>query len=269
MPYRAAASMSIPFGMPSPRFSMIRYLRTNAATPLSWSQRAMSRPSRSMARATNAPPGAMITPVPVAFSGRYAVSVGVTTLKTTAPSGVSSTVVSFCVQVSEPGAAPGQMSTLCAPARLATTEMSASARAVSRSMSLGSPRVPQERGSPLGACSGHRRRELLHELILPLLHPLRREVFLVRRDAPRVPVRIGERAGAIAPELIRHGAVRCHLPARGHGPLEQRVAIVHVHPERRRRSTKPLRSLHAHHRVHQHDERIADATLYVDDLPVR
>jgi hypothetical protein len=131
------SSMSIPFGMPSPRFSRIRYLRTNAATPLPWSQRATLRPSRSMASATNAPPGAMTTPVPVAVasSGRYAVSVGVTTLKTTAPSGVSSTFVSFCIHVSDPGAAPGQMFTVCAPARPATQRVSAIARAVSCRMS--------------------------------------------------------------------------------------------------------------------------------------
>src|SRR5258705_337273 len=91
---------------------------------------------------------------------------------------------------------------------------------------------PRKRGPP--TVSGLRR-ELLHELILPLLHLLRREVFLVRRDAPGVPVRIGERAGPIAPELIRHRAVRRHLPALGHGALEQGVAIVHVKPKRRRR----------------------------------
>ena len=97
-----------------------------------------------MASATNAPPGAMTTPVPVAFafSGRYPVSVGVTTLKTTEPTGVFSTVVSFCVHVSDPGAVPGQMFTVCAPARPAMNKVTASARAVFPRMSCLLARSP-------------------------------------------------------------------------------------------------------------------------------
>src|SRR3954453_18187446 len=63
-----------------------------------------------MASATKAPPGATMTPVPVALarSGRNAVNVGVTTLKTTVPRGVFSTTRSFWVHFSDPGATPGQ-----------------------------------------------------------------------------------------------------------------------------------------------------------------
>src|SRR6266446_585190 len=52
-------------------------------------------------------------------------------------------------------------------------------------------------------------RELLHPLRLALLDFLAREIFFVRRDRPCVPVRVGQRSGAIASELIRQ------LP---HGP---------------------------------------------------
>ena len=56
----------------------------------------------------------MITPVPVALagSGRYAVIVGVTTSMITVPTGVFSMVISFCFQLSEPGATPGQTFTV-------------------------------------------------------------------------------------------------------------------------------------------------------------
>src|SRR3712207_7000097 len=49
----------------------------------SWSHCATSAPSRPSVSATNAPPGAMTTAVPVDFprSGRYAVSVGCTTFR--------------------------------------------------------------------------------------------------------------------------------------------------------------------------------------------
>src|SRR5690349_10776264 len=104
-------------GIPSCRFSTIRYLRRKAAMPLRCSQRAAPTPSRSIVSATKAPPGATMIPVPVAFfrSGRYAVNVGVTTLKTTVPSGVFSTDLSFWVHLSEPGATPGQSLTTWAP----------------------------------------------------------------------------------------------------------------------------------------------------------
>src|SRR5438046_10723350 len=71
-----------------------------------------------MASATKAPPGAMMTPVPVALarSGRKAVNVGVTTLKITVPRGVFSTDRPFLVHFSEPGATPGQTFTTCEPA---------------------------------------------------------------------------------------------------------------------------------------------------------
>jgi hypothetical protein len=53
-----------------------------------------------------------------------------TTLKTTAPSGVSSTVFSCCVQVSDPGAVPGHTFTVCAPPAAVRERVSASAAAV-------------------------------------------------------------------------------------------------------------------------------------------
>jgi hypothetical protein len=60
--------------------------------PRDWSQRARSSPSKLTASAMKAPPGATITPVPVARSGggRKTVSVGVTTFCTTVPTGVFS-----------------------------------------------------------------------------------------------------------------------------------------------------------------------------------
>jgi hypothetical protein len=84
----------------------------------------------------------MMTPVPVALvrSGRKTVKVGVTTLKTTAPSGVFSTIRSVWVQSSDPGATPGQMLSVCAEARHARSEVNAMATAV--------PTVPRRMGSP-------------------------------------------------------------------------------------------------------------------------
>ena len=105
---------------------------------------------------------------------------------------------------------------------------------VQRAKLIPTPRVARQPS----ASAAHR----LHPLGLPLLHLLRREIFLVRRDRPRVPVRIGERSAAIAPELIRHrpmGPVAT-LRARRDGAVEQRVAVLHVEPERRRRSAERL-----------------------------
>src|ERR1044072_3304240 len=102
--------------MPSVFFSIVRYLRTNAAVPRCWSCLASAFASRSIASATNPPPGARMTPVPVALalSGRYAVNVGVTTFRITVPSGVLVSTCSCCVHCSDPGATPGQMFTVCA-----------------------------------------------------------------------------------------------------------------------------------------------------------
>src|SRR6516162_2228130 len=84
-------------GTPSLFFPMIRYFRTNAATPRTSNQRATSLPSRSIAGATDAPLGAMTTPVPVALlrSVRNAVSVGVVTLKKTLRIGVLTSTFSL------------------------------------------------------------------------------------------------------------------------------------------------------------------------------
>src|SRR3954471_14457017 len=75
--------------------------------------------------------------------------------------------------------------------------------------------------------------ELLHERFLPLLDFLRGQVFLVGRYRPAVAVWIGEGTGAVAPELIDHGAHRTghHLRASLDGAVEQRIAIVDVQPQ--------------------------------------
>src|SRR5205814_8396759 len=70
--------------------------------------------------------------------------------------------------------------------------------------------------------------EILHELVHALLHFLRREIFLARRDRPLVAMRVGEGSGTIAPELIRHLAHWSgrHLRTGCDGAIEQRVAIL-------------------------------------------
>src|SRR5205085_8483486 len=91
--------------------AMTRYLRTKAATPRAASHCATNVPSLSQERKRNPPPGQTMTAVPFAEegSGRKAVSVGVTILRT-----IFSFVlgfgysISFCVHVSDPGATPGQ-----------------------------------------------------------------------------------------------------------------------------------------------------------------
>src|SRR5262245_32629807 len=103
------------------------------------------------------------------------------------------------------------------------------------------PRPPNRQSSRRRAARTNRgesglRRQLPHELVLPPLHILRRQVFLVGRDAPGVAERVGERAGAVAPELVPHLALGHDLPAGVDGALEQLVAVVDVQPERRRRS---------------------------------
>ena len=98
----------------------------------------------------------------------------------------------------------------------------------------------------------------------------RREIFLVRRDRPLVAVRIGEAPGAIAPELILHRAHRPgeNLRAGRDGAVEQRVAVLHIEPERRRRAADRFGTLAPHHRVVHHDARVADSDLRVHDLAV-
>jgi hypothetical protein len=90
---------------------MSRYFNTNAATPMEFSQRAQSVPSKSIMSRRNPPPGQMIIAVPVAMdrSGKKAVSVGWVTLKA-ARGTVGDAAVSFSsqFQLSDPGAAPGQ-----------------------------------------------------------------------------------------------------------------------------------------------------------------
>src|ERR1043166_4974547 len=90
-----------------------------------------------MASATNPPPGATITPVPVAFarSGRYGIKVGLTTLRITVPSGVFGTVSSFWVQRSEPGATPGQMFTTCARPAPSAKQLPAAVSSIVRRIS--------------------------------------------------------------------------------------------------------------------------------------
>ena len=85
-----------------------------------------------------------------------------------------------------------------------------------------------------GLLAVSRLRELLHPRRLALLHFLVREIFFARRDRPPVAVRVGEGPGAIAPELIRHlpHGPGLNLRARRNGAVEERVAILHVDPER-------------------------------------
>jgi hypothetical protein len=111
--------------------------------------------------------------------------------------------------------------------------------------------------------------EVLHELVLTLLHFLWRQVFLVRRNRPHIPGGVEERAAAIAPELIGHLAhLAVRLGAGGEGAVEQRITILDVHPQRRGRSPERLRSLAATHHVVHHDVRIADLQVGVQDFPV-
>lgn len=75
-----------------------------------------------------------MTPVAAAVgrSGRKAVNVGVTTLMSTVPRGVLWSVCSFCVQFSEPGAAPGQRLTVCASLEGAARRTAAAVNAIVR-----------------------------------------------------------------------------------------------------------------------------------------
>src|SRR5262249_16281179 len=72
----------------------------------------------------------------------------------------------------------------------------------------------------------------LHELGRTLFHFLARQVLLVCGDRPDVAVRIGKRARAIAPELIRQLAHRAmYLGPCGNRLVEDRVAIFNVEPQ--------------------------------------
>ena len=111
--------------------------------------------------------------------------------------------------------------------------------------------MPQARGiewlrrlEPAGPCRtaspelavSRLRRELLHPFGLPLLHFLAREVFFARCDRSTVPMWVGDGSAAITPELIPHlpHGPAGRLRARRNGAVEQRVAILHVDPERSR-----------------------------------
>src|SRR5262245_35193284 len=82
-------------------------------------------------------------------------------------------------------------------------------------------------------------REALHELGGALFHFLRGQILLVRGDRPLIAGWIDQRAGAIAPELIRDLAHRTlqRFRARGNGPVEDGITVLDVQPERRRRSS--------------------------------
>src|SRR5438128_10690430 len=79
-----------------------------------------------------------------------------------------------------------------------------------------------------------RLRELLEEFRLALLDFLARQIFLVRGDRPAISLRVDDHAAAVAPELIGELSHRPgrNLRARGNGAVEERVAILHVHPQR-------------------------------------
>ena len=114
-------------------------------------------------------------------------------------------------------------------------------------------------------------RQLFHPFRLPLLDLLARQIFLVRRDRPGISVRVGDVSAPIAPELVPHRSHRAglRLCACRHGAVEERVGIGDVEPERRRRATEGLWSFAVHHRVVDHDARIADAKFRMHDLAVR
>src|ERR1051325_616816 len=101
---------------------------------------------------------------------------------------------------------------------------------------------------------------LFHELVLSLLHLLRREIFLARGDRPQVPLRVLETARAIAPELIghlAHGTVE-HLCAGRDRAVEQCIAIRYVEPQVCwRTAVRPGASSARTHDIVHHNERIA------------
>src|SRR5262245_46938702 len=75
-------------------------------------------------------------------------------------------------------------------------------------------------------------RGLLEEFLRPTIEFLAREILFVRCNRPLIAVRVCEGSGTIAPELIGHLA---HRTCRDVGtcrnrPLEQRIAVLHVHP---------------------------------------
>src|SRR5262245_19712595 len=79
-----------------------------------------------------------------------------------------------------------------------------------------------------------RRLRLLEQVRHALLNLVWREIFLARGDPPRVALGIGDRSGAIAPELILHR----HLDRRAgaDGLVEERVGVLDVNPPRCRRA---------------------------------
>ncbi len=112
-----------------------------------------------------------------------------------------------------------------------------------------------------------RLRHLLEEFRGTLLHLRGCEILLARGDPPCVARRIGDRAAAVAPELIRERHL--HLRAGADGAVEERIAVLDIEPQRRRRSAERLRAFLAHHDVVQHDARVADPDLGMHDLAVR
>src|SRR4051812_30899752 len=112
-------------------------------------------------------------------------------------------------------------------------------------------------------------RGLLHHLVHPPLHLLRRHVFLVRGDVPDVAVRVLECAGAVAVELVLDRARE--LAAGGQCLLHRRVDVAHVEMQLNRGAAARVRSEEAHVRrlVREHHERIADLQLGVADRAVR
>src|SRR5262249_53015279 len=88
-----------------------------------------------------------------------------------------------------------------------------------------------------------RSRELLEELVLTLLHFLRRQVFLPCGDRPLVAGRIGQGSRPIPPELVLHLSHRTGHNSRAgaHGFVEHGVTVLGVDPESDWRSAVRLR----------------------------
>src|SRR4051794_30068471 len=111
-------------------------------------------------------------------------------------------------------------------------------------------------------------RRVLHHLVHPPLHLLRRHVFLVRGDVPDVAVRVLDRAGAVAVELVLDRARE--LAAGGQCLLHCRVDVAHVEMQLNGGAAARVRPEEAHARrlVGEHHDRIAEPELGVPDRAV-
>src|SRR5262245_26239351 len=100
--------------------------------------------------------------------------------------------------------------------------MTESMKSITKETPRGKQRFPRG-GAGCRLTAGGLRHLLLEEGGCALIELLRREIFLARRDPPRVAGGIGHRAAAVAPELVGE---RLHdLRTGADRPIEQLVAI--------------------------------------------